>query len=103
MLIKKEKDQKKFLKLILGLGIVMVSLLVGEIILSNHLATDGKSLEQLEQKIEVLVAENKRLRTQKAEVVSLSELAVAAVEAGFVEDPSILSFPTDQTVALKPE
>jgi len=99
---KSQTPSRRFSTLSFGLLMLALGLLVGQIVLSNRLATKGKRLAQLDQEIETLTTENKRLRTQQAEQVSLSELAQAADEAGFVKHPPVVVLPQDQTVALRP-
>lgn len=88
-------------KLSLGIIVLCAGLLFGQIILSNRMATKGKGLAQLKQEIEQLEADNKRLRAQQAEQVSLRELADSAAEAGFVKNPPVVVLPQDQTVAFR--
>lgn len=99
---KSQTPPRHFSKLSFGLLMLVLGLLVGQIVLSNRLATKGKRLAQLDQEIDTLTVENKRLRTQQAEQVSLSELAQAAGKAGFVKQPPVVVLPQDQTVALGP-
>lgn len=96
------KPTRRFRGLSFGLVVLAMTLVVGQIILSNRLATKGKQLTQLEQEMETLSAENKRLHTAQAEQVSLSELADSAKTKGFIKNPPVVVLPQDQTVALGP-
>jgi len=102
MMIKKRSTPPQLSVLTVGLGVVIAGLLVGQIVLSNHLATEGKTVVEVEKEIAKLDQENRQLRTQRGEMASLSTVALQAEKSGFIKNPLIIAFPQDQTVALKP-
>ncbi|OGD63294.1 hypothetical protein A2160_02245 [Candidatus Beckwithbacteria bacterium RBG_13_42_9] len=104
MINKKKQAEKKRTtsRLTIILALIMMVLLIGQIILSNRLATEGKTVAALDQEIERFAQENREMRTQRGELASLSTIAAAAGKAGFIKDTSLVVFPQDQTMALKP-
>lgn len=99
---KKNKKNHKIPTLTIGFIMAVSGLLATQIVLSNRLATEGKTLNLLEEKIELLSKENMRLRAEKAEVVSLSKTSETAQAGGFVNNPPFLTFSQEKAVALKP-
>lgn len=102
MIRTKNKKVNKVPKLTIGFIVAVSGILAMQIILSNRLATEGKTLNLLEEKIELLSKENMRLRAEKAEVASLSKTSGTAQAGGFVNNPPFLTFPQEKAVALKP-
>jgi len=96
----RKKYVHKSPKLTLVLVTMVVALLVVQIVVSNRLSTEGQTLTSLEEKIEAIGLENKRLRTQKAEMVSLLEVAEEAEGRGYIVNPQVLILQPDQAVAL---
>lgn len=99
----KKANTRRYPSLTFGIVILSVLLLVVQIVLSNRLATEGKTLEDLEAKISQLRLENKRLKAEKAELVSLSEIASQTDKYGFKSDPRVLILQPGKSVALKTE
>lgn len=103
--MKKEKTNKKlkFLSLSLTKTFVLTALIlaIGQIILSNRLATSGGELQKINKQIEMIEAENKRLQNEIAQKISLSEISVKAKKRGFVREPKVINLSGDSQVALK--
>lgn len=97
------KNQSRFKgpRLTLCLMAMMVLFLMGQIIISNRLSTEGRTLATLEEKIEKLRDENKRLSADKANAASLSDIASLATKKGFSENPIVLILQPGQVVALQ--
>jgi len=100
MTLKAKKYVHKSPKLTLVLMTMVVALLAVQIVVSNRLSTEGQTLTSLEEKLEAISFENKRLRTQKAEMVSLLEVSEKAEKQGYIADPQVLILQPDQAVAL---
>jgi len=100
MTIRAKKYVHKSPKLTLVLAAMVVVLLAVQIVVSNRLSTEGQTLTSLEEKIGAISLENKRLRTQKAEMASLLEVSEKAEEQGYIDNPQVLILQPDQAVAL---
>lgn len=86
-------------KVFLGVAFLLT---IVQIVLSNNLATSGEKLQTLNEKIEKIELENKKLNSEIAQKVSLSDLSLEAEKIGFVREPEVVNLGGDGVVALKP-
>lgn len=80
---------------------MIISLCVGQVIVSNKLSTSGSVLDSLRHDATRFQEENAVLKTELASASSLTNLSQKAKEKGFIKDSSPLVLVAGQTFALK--
>lgn len=82
------------------MSLILTGLVIFQLLVSNHLATAGERLTQMDQKIEALEKENESLKKEIALSSSLAMIAKKAKEMGFVKMEKFL-YLGDEPFAFK--
>lgn len=81
--------------------LIIVSLSIVQISLSNSLATKGVVLGQVDEQIKYYKRENSLLEEKMLNLTSYSHIASAAADLGFVSDKKITYIKNSMPVALE--
>ena len=89
------------MKLIKFLFVVIVTLVIGNVTLTNRTVDESIVVADLTAEIEELQNANTIAKAQVAATGSLSALTPRIEAAGFIESPKIVAVPTPSSVALR--
>ncbi|EKD65142.1 MAG: hypothetical protein ACD_50C00178G0007 [uncultured bacterium] len=92
---------KKKVFIIAFILFTIISLSVGQVVVSNRLSTEGIDLQKIEEEIHFYKAQNSTLSEKLFTASSLSNIASRAALLGFVENKSQLVVKTSLPIALK--
>ncbi len=84
--------------------LVILTLILAEFFVTNHVAGQGGNVGAIDQKIVATREENEMLRQEVASVSALVTVGARAIELGFIEPKNILTIaPEQSSVAIAPE
>lgn len=82
--------------------VTVISLSIVQVVISNSLSTTGLDLAKIEQDLNTYERENDTLRQKVLTATSLTYIASAAGQLGFVEQKSQIYLSTPLPLAVKP-
>lgn len=97
--MKEEKFRPK--KLTLVVVAFILALVIGNLLVSNTLATSGEQLKRLETRKANLLDQNQRLKARIVKETSLKTLEAKATEYGLVPSSQTLSLSSQPPVARR--
>ncbi|MBI4039577.1 hypothetical protein HY388_02005 [Candidatus Daviesbacteria bacterium] len=71
-----------------------------QLVLANHLATQGRTMAKIEEQVGILEEENQELQNQKAKITSIGHIAQESQRLGFYKPGSFLYISSQTVVAL---
>lgn len=92
------KSAPHHLFILLIVLMLMLSLL--QLILANHLATQGRTMAKIEEQVSILEEENLELQNQKAKIASIGRIVQESQRLGFYKPDSFLYISPQTPVAL---
>jgi len=82
--------------------VLIIALGILQVYFSNSLSCEGRSLKDLENKIEAISEENDLLKGEIVSYGGLSSLKEKAEELGYIEKPRVVNLTGEMPVALNP-